>query len=54
MLLLRHVHLKFAGHFLPGGNVTVAGAGHGDDGPVQGLGQSVEHRVWLILLQRVA
>ena len=28
-------------------------AGHGDDGPVQGLGQSVEHRPWLVLLQGV-
>ena len=31
----------------------LTGAGHGDDGPVQGLGQSVEHRVRLILLERV-
>ena len=38
----------------PGGNVTVPGAGHGDDGPVQGLGQRVEHRVRLVLLQSVA
>ena len=29
-------------------------AGHGDDGPVQGLGQRVEHRVRLVLLQGVA
>ena len=27
--------------------------GHGDDGPVQGLGQCVEHRVRLVLLQGV-
>ena len=37
-----------------GGDVSVAGAGHGDDGPVEGLGQSVEHRVLLVLLQGVA
>ena len=41
-------------HDVPGGDVTIAGAGHGDDGPVQGLGQSVEHCVRLILLQSVA
>ena len=28
-------------------------AGHGDDGPVQGLGQGVEHRAGLVLLQGV-
>ena len=28
-------------------------AGHGDDGPVQGLRQGVEHRPWLVLLQGV-
>ena len=33
--------------------VAVARAGHGDDGPVQGLGQRVEHRVRLVLLQGV-
>ena len=37
-----------------GGDVTIAGAGHGDDGPVQGLGQRVERRVLLVLLQGVA
>ena len=36
-----------------GGDVPVPGAGHGDDGPVQGLGQRVEHRVRLVLLQGV-
>ena len=29
------------------------GAGHGDDGPVEGLGQGVEGGVGLVLLQRV-
>ena len=38
----------------PGWDVPVARAGHGDDGPVQGLGQRVEHRVRLVLLQGVA
>ena len=42
-----------AGHQLTrgsgGGDVTVAGAGHGDDGPVQGLRQGEEHRVRLVL-----
>ena len=28
-------------------------AGHGDDGPVEGLGQGVEHGAGLVLLQRV-
>ena len=28
-------------------------AGHGDDGPVQGLGQGVEHCAGLVLLQGV-
>ena len=32
-----------------GGNVTIASAGHGDDGPVQSLRQGEEHRVRLIL-----
>ena len=32
-----------------GGDVTIAGAGHSDDGPVQGLRQGEEHRVRLIL-----
>ena len=36
-----------------GGNVSVPGAGHSDDGPVQGLGQGVEHGVRLILLQGI-
>ena len=31
----------------------LTGAGHGDDGPVQGLGQSVELGVRLILLEGV-
>ena len=34
--------------------VDVTCAGHGDDGPVEGLGQRVEHRVRLVLLQGVA
>lgn len=46
------------GHQLPGRrgrrNVAVAGAGHRDDGPVEGLRQRVEHRVGLVLLERVA
>ena len=37
-----------------GSHVTVSGAGHGDDGPVQGLWQGVEHRVGLILLQSIS
>ena len=36
--------------WLPDG---VTCAGHGDDGPVQGLGQGVEHCARLILLQGV-
>ena len=36
-----------------GCNVTVASAGHGDDGPVQGLWQGVEHGVGLVLLQSI-
>ena len=46
------------GHQLPGRgagrDIAVARAGHGDDGPVQGLGQRVEHCVRLVLLQGVA
>ena len=44
-------------HKLPsgggGGNVPVAGAGHGDDGPVQRLGERVELGLLLVLLQGV-
>ena len=29
-------------------------AGHGDDSPVEGLGQRVELSVWLVFLQGVA
>ena len=38
---------------LPGGDVPVSSASHGDDGPVEGLGQGVEHCVGLILLEGV-
>ena len=41
-------------HDVPGGDVTIAGAGHGDDGPVQSLRQGEEHRVRLILKIRNA
>ena len=34
-------------------DVSIASAGHGDDGPVQGLGQRIERRVRLVLLQGV-
>ena len=34
-------------------NISVPSAGHGDDRPVESLGQSVEHRVLLVLLQSV-
>ena len=44
-------------HKLPsgggGGNVPISGAGHGDDGPVQRLGERVELGLLLVLLQGV-
>ena len=44
-------------HELPrgggGGDVPISGAGHGDDGPVQRLGERVELGLLLVLLQGV-
>ena len=52
--ILQHVAAVYRSIFFDSMIALITCAGHGNDGPIEGLRESVEHGVGLVLLKRVA